>query len=208
MLLCIPKQDQKGSQLLGFASRLQPFCWALQASTSRCLKVWVTAACLRSLWIMRKQVDLYEQRPCRPRLPYCTDHFLVMLAMHAEGAYGYKKRCPSLCKQWLLSQKLDFELLCVAANCDSIWLQVLSSVMLQYCSVTASFSPNSEASGSIMQRSLSMLFAADTKQGLALAALCACAAPVSELIIMNVFGLWHYPHPNVFQNFGRGLPSW
>ncbi|KAL0038468.1 hypothetical protein WJX77_007463 [Trebouxia sp. C0004] len=48
----------------------------------------------------------------------------------------------------------------------------------------------------------------DTKQGLALAILCACAAPVSELIIMNVFGLWHYPHPNVFQEFGRGLPGW
>ncbi|KAL0025283.1 hypothetical protein WJX79_000409 [Trebouxia sp. C0005] len=48
----------------------------------------------------------------------------------------------------------------------------------------------------------------DTKQGLALAVLCACAAPVSELIIMNVFGLWHYPHPNVFQEFGRGLPGW
>ncbi|DBB10445.1 TPA: hypothetical protein ACH3X3_001990 [Trebouxia sp. C0006] len=49
---------------------------------------------------------------------------------------------------------------------------------------------------------------ADTKQGLALAVLCACAAPASELIIMNVFGLWHYPHPNVFQEFGRGLPGW
>lgn len=52
------------------------------------------------------------------------------------------------------------------------------------------------------------LCAADTRQGLALAILCACAAPVSELVIMNVFGLWHYPHPNVFQELGRGLPSW
>ena len=53
-----------------------------------------------------------------------------------------------------------------------------------------------------------MMLYADTKQGLALALLCACAAPVSELIIMNVFGLWHYPHPDAFLQFDRGLPSW
>lgn len=45
-----------------------------------------------------------------------------------------------------------------------------------------------------------------TKQGLGLALLCAVAAPLSELVLINVFGLWDYPHPNIF-GVG-GVPSW
>lgn len=45
-----------------------------------------------------------------------------------------------------------------------------------------------------------------TRQGLALALLCAIAAPLSELVIINVFGLWQYPHPDVFGT--GGVPSW
>ena len=45
-----------------------------------------------------------------------------------------------------------------------------------------------------------------TKQGLLLGALCAVAAPLSELVIINVFGLWEYTRPDVFGS--GGLPSW
>lgn len=45
-----------------------------------------------------------------------------------------------------------------------------------------------------------------TKQGLLLSVLCAIAAPLSELVIINVFELWQYPHPNIFGS--GGVPSW
>jgi heat shock protein 5 len=45
-----------------------------------------------------------------------------------------------------------------------------------------------------------------TKQGFILGVLCAFAAPVSELVIINVFGLWEYARPDVFGP--GGLPSW
>ena len=45
-----------------------------------------------------------------------------------------------------------------------------------------------------------------TKQGLLLALLSAVAAPLSELVIINVFGLWQYPHPDIFG--AGGVPSW
>jgi len=46
----------------------------------------------------------------------------------------------------------------------------------------------------------------DTKQGFILGVVCALAAPVSELVIINVFGLWGYTRPDVFGP--GGLPSW
>ncbi len=45
-----------------------------------------------------------------------------------------------------------------------------------------------------------------TKQGLALAVLCAVAAPLSELVLINFLHLWHYPRPDCFGD--RGVPSW
>lgn len=45
-----------------------------------------------------------------------------------------------------------------------------------------------------------------TKQGLALAVLCAVAAPLSELVLINFLHLWHYPQPDCFGD--RGVPSW
>ena len=42
-----------------------------------------------------------------------------------------------------------------------------------------------------------------TRQGVLLGALCAIGAPLSEVVIMKVFGLWHYPRPDLL-----GLPSW
>ena len=46
-----------------------------------------------------------------------------------------------------------------------------------------------------------------TAQGLALSALCAVAAPTSELVVMGLFKLWHYPHPDVLVG-PTGIPSW
>ena len=46
----------------------------------------------------------------------------------------------------------------------------------------------------------------NTRQGLALAAVCAIAAPAFELVIMRWQGLWHYPRPDVFGTLG--FPSW
>ncbi len=46
----------------------------------------------------------------------------------------------------------------------------------------------------------------DTRQGLALAAVCAVVAPAAELVIMRWLGLWHYPRPDVFGTLG--FPSW
>ena len=46
----------------------------------------------------------------------------------------------------------------------------------------------------------------DTRQGLALAAVCAIVAPAAELVIMRWLGLWHYPRPDVFGTLG--FPSW
>ena len=48
-----------------------------------------------------------------------------------------------------------------------------------------------------------------TKQGLLLATLCGLAAPVSELLLMKVFHVWHYPRPGELQLHPR-LPyaSW
>ena len=45
-----------------------------------------------------------------------------------------------------------------------------------------------------------------TRQGFVLAVFCGVAAPLSELVLINVFGLWQYPHPNVFGP--GGVPSW
>ena len=45
-----------------------------------------------------------------------------------------------------------------------------------------------------------------TQQGLMLAVLCTLAAPASELVIINTFGLWQYPRPDVF-GVG-GVPHW
>lgn len=45
-----------------------------------------------------------------------------------------------------------------------------------------------------------------TRQGLALALLCAVAAPASEMVLINLFGLWEYGRPDVF-GLG-GFPSW
>jgi len=45
-----------------------------------------------------------------------------------------------------------------------------------------------------------------TRQGLLLGGLCAVTAPLSELVIINVFGLWEYTRPDVFGS--GGLPSW
>ena len=45
-----------------------------------------------------------------------------------------------------------------------------------------------------------------TKQGLALAVLCAMAAPLSELVLINFLHLWHYPQPDWFGD--QGVPSW
>ena len=45
-----------------------------------------------------------------------------------------------------------------------------------------------------------------TKQGLALAVLCAVVAPLSELVLINFLHLWHYPQPDWFGD--RGVPSW
>lgn len=59
---------------------------------------------------------------------------------------------------------------------------------------------------------LSLLAAANwkvfdsTRQGLALALLCGFAAPLSELVLINGFGVWQYPHPDVFGP--GGVPSW
>ena len=45
-----------------------------------------------------------------------------------------------------------------------------------------------------------------TRQGLMLAVLCTLAAPASELVIINAFGLWQYPRPDAF-GIG-GVPHW
>lgn len=45
-----------------------------------------------------------------------------------------------------------------------------------------------------------------TRQGLVLSLLSAIAAPLSELVIINVLGLWEYPHPDIFGS--GGVPSW
>jgi hypothetical protein len=45
-----------------------------------------------------------------------------------------------------------------------------------------------------------------TRQGLLLGGLCAVAAPLSELVIINVLGLWEYTRPDVLGS--GGLPSW
>ena len=45
-----------------------------------------------------------------------------------------------------------------------------------------------------------------TRQGLLLSLLSAVAAPLSELVIINVLGLWQYPHPDIFG--AGGVPSW
>merc|ERR1711976_79351 len=45
-----------------------------------------------------------------------------------------------------------------------------------------------------------------TKHGVALCALCAVAAPLSELVIVRYLGWWHYNAPDVYG--ADGLPSW
>lgn len=49
---------------------------------------------------------------------------------------------------------------------------------------------------------------AGTKQGLALALLCAIAAPASELVLMQTLDLWHYPNGNMLASVAGGIPSW
>lgn len=46
-----------------------------------------------------------------------------------------------------------------------------------------------------------------TPQGLVLASLCAVGAPTSEMLLMRVFGVWHYDKPDLLVA-GVGLPSW
>lgn len=50
--------------------------------------------------------------------------------------------------------------------------------------------------------------AAGTKQGLALALLCALGAPACELVLMQTLGLWHYPDGNMLVSVAGGIPSW
>ena len=45
-----------------------------------------------------------------------------------------------------------------------------------------------------------------TRQGFVLSLLSAVAAPLSELVIINILGFWQYPHPDVFG--AGGVPSW
>ncbi|PRW59595.1 luminal binding Bip2 [Chlorella sorokiniana] len=48
-----------------------------------------------------------------------------------------------------------------------------------------------------------------TKQGLALALLCAVACPASELMLMHIGQLWHYPEATLFTEIPHsGIPSW
>lgn len=47
-----------------------------------------------------------------------------------------------------------------------------------------------------------------SKQGLGLALLCAIAAPVSELVLMQTLHLWHYPDGNLYSSIAGGIPSW
>eukprot|EP00887_Chlorella_sp_A99_P006284 scaffold3.g6284.t1 len=47
-----------------------------------------------------------------------------------------------------------------------------------------------------------------TKQGLGIATLCALVAPLCELLLLQIFGLWHYPEANAFLSVGGGMPSW
>jgi endoplasmic reticulum chaperone BiP len=49
-----------------------------------------------------------------------------------------------------------------------------------------------------------------TKQGLALAALCAFGAPAIELLLMNPLHLWHYPLGDLWamSGEGSGIPRW
>ena len=48
-----------------------------------------------------------------------------------------------------------------------------------------------------------------TKQGLALALLCALACPASELMLMHIGQLWHYPGANMFTEIPHsGIPTW
>ena len=42
-----------------------------------------------------------------------------------------------------------------------------------------------------------------TRQGVVLAGVLGIGAPLSEVVIMRAFGLWHYPRPDLL-----GLPSW
>lgn len=48
-----------------------------------------------------------------------------------------------------------------------------------------------------------------TKQGLALAVLCAVACPGAELMLMHILQLWHYPEATLFTEIPHsGIPSW
>lgn len=48
-----------------------------------------------------------------------------------------------------------------------------------------------------------------TKQGLGLALLCALACPASELMIMHIGQLWHYPAATLFTDIPHsGMLSW
>jgi heat shock protein 5 len=47
-----------------------------------------------------------------------------------------------------------------------------------------------------------------TKQGMALALACAVAAPAAELLLMQTWGLWHYPAGDLATSIGGGLPKW
>ncbi|KIY99025.1 hypothetical protein MNEG_8935 [Monoraphidium neglectum] len=45
-----------------------------------------------------------------------------------------------------------------------------------------------------------------TKQGAALAVLCAMGAPAAELLLMSAFGTWHYSRPDVLGSFVSFVP--
>jgi endoplasmic reticulum chaperone BiP len=44
-----------------------------------------------------------------------------------------------------------------------------------------------------------------TKQGIALAALCALGAPAAELVLLQIVPLWHYPRGDIL---GGAFVSW
>jgi len=44
-----------------------------------------------------------------------------------------------------------------------------------------------------------------TKQGLALAVLCALGAPLAELVLMQSMHVWHYPAGDLYTSFAGGL---
>jgi hypothetical protein len=96
----------------------------------------------------------------------------------------------------------------IAARCTPGWVLLSFGLLYAYLSWSSKLyvadTPYSLIWGVLVVVGATGWWSIDsTRQGLALALVAAAVCPAAEILLMNVGGLWHYPHPDAF-----GIVSW